>query len=59
MVVGLGLVRAYLGVDHPTDVLFAALLGVAVPVTLFRAFASSHSKFIAAVLAPLTPLPCA
>ncbi len=29
--------RVYLGVDHPTDVMFAAILGVAVPVVIFRA----------------------
>jgi tRNA A-37 threonylcarbamoyl transferase component Bud32 len=37
--VGLGLAsiaRVYLGVDHPTDALFAAILGVAVPVVAFR-----------------------
>jgi tRNA A-37 threonylcarbamoyl transferase component Bud32 len=28
--------RVYLGVDHPTDALFAAILGVAVPVVTFR-----------------------
>ena len=28
--------RVYLGVDHPTDVLFASILGVAVPVVVFR-----------------------
>ena len=38
-VVGLGLVRVYLGVDHPSDVVFAALLGVSVPMIAFRAFA--------------------
>lgn len=30
--------RVYLGVDHPTDVATAALLGVAVPVLVFRLF---------------------
>jgi membrane-associated phospholipid phosphatase/tRNA A-37 threonylcarbamoyl transferase component Bud32 len=30
--------RIYLGVDHPTDLVFAVLLGVAFPVALFRAF---------------------
>ena len=30
--------RIYLGVDHPTDLAFAVILGVAVPVALFRAF---------------------
>ena len=38
-VAGLGIVRVYLGVDHPSDVVFAALLGVSVPMILFRAFA--------------------
>jgi membrane-associated phospholipid phosphatase len=38
-VLGLGIVRVYLGVDHPSDVVLAALLGVAVPMILFRAFA--------------------
>jgi tRNA A-37 threonylcarbamoyl transferase component Bud32 len=28
--------RVYLGVDHPTEALFAAILGVAVPVVAFR-----------------------
>jgi tRNA A-37 threonylcarbamoyl transferase component Bud32/membrane-associated phospholipid phosphatase len=28
--------RVYLGVDHPTDVLFAAILGVALPLVTFR-----------------------
>ena len=31
----------YLGVDHPTDLAFAIILGVAVPVALFRAFTPS------------------
>ena len=30
--------RIYLGIDHPTDVVFAVILGVAIPVALFRAF---------------------
>jgi tRNA A-37 threonylcarbamoyl transferase component Bud32 len=34
-------VRIYLGIDHFTDALFAAILGVAVPVALFRAFAAN------------------
>ena len=33
--------RIYLGVDHPTDLAFAIILGVAVPVALFRAFTPS------------------
>ena len=32
-------IRIYLGIDHFTDALFAAILGVSVPVALFRAFA--------------------
>jgi membrane-associated phospholipid phosphatase/tRNA A-37 threonylcarbamoyl transferase component Bud32 len=31
-------IRIYLGVDHPVDLVFAVLLGVAIPVALFRAF---------------------
>jgi len=38
LVFGLALVRMYLGVDHPTDALGGAILGVAIPVALFRAF---------------------
>jgi tRNA A-37 threonylcarbamoyl transferase component Bud32 len=30
--------RIYLGIDHPTDLAFAVILGVAIPVALFRAF---------------------
>jgi tRNA A-37 threonylcarbamoyl transferase component Bud32/membrane-associated phospholipid phosphatase len=33
-----GLLRIYLGIEHPTDILFAGILGVAIPVALFRAF---------------------
>ena len=29
--------RIYLGVDHPTDLAFAVILGVAIPIALFRA----------------------
>ena len=32
-------IRIYLGIDHFTDALFAAILGIAVPIALFRAFA--------------------
>jgi tRNA A-37 threonylcarbamoyl transferase component Bud32 len=32
-----GLVRIYLGIDHMTDAVFGALIGVAIPVALFRA----------------------
>jgi tRNA A-37 threonylcarbamoyl transferase component Bud32 len=35
--------RIYLGVDHFTDALFAVILGVAVPVALFRAFAPNET----------------
>ena len=33
-----GLARVYLAVDHPDDVLFGVVLGVAIPVTTFRFF---------------------
>jgi membrane-associated phospholipid phosphatase len=33
-----GLARVYLAVDHPDDVLFGIVLGVAIPVTTFRFF---------------------
>jgi membrane-associated phospholipid phosphatase/tRNA A-37 threonylcarbamoyl transferase component Bud32 len=36
--VGVSLDRIYLGINHPTDLVFAVILGVAIPVTLFRAF---------------------
>ena len=36
---GVSLDRIYLGINHPTDLVFAVILGVAIPVTLFRAFA--------------------
>jgi tRNA A-37 threonylcarbamoyl transferase component Bud32 len=35
--------RIYLGVDHFTDALFAAIVGVAIPVALFRAFAPNET----------------
>jgi len=35
---GVSLDRIYLGINHPTDLVFAVILGVAIPVTLFRAF---------------------
>jgi tRNA A-37 threonylcarbamoyl transferase component Bud32/membrane-associated phospholipid phosphatase len=38
LVAALALARIYLGVDHPTDDLIAALFAVAIPVALFRAF---------------------
>ena len=34
-----GLLRIYLGVDHFTDVAFGAIVGVAIPLAAFRAFA--------------------
>jgi len=34
-------IRIYLGIDHPTDLVFAVLLGVAIPVAMFRAFTPS------------------
>ena len=33
-----GLSRLYLAVDHPSDVVFGIILGVAIPVTIFRLF---------------------
>ena len=33
------LLRIYLGIDHFTDALFGILLGVSIPVAIFRAFA--------------------
>ncbi len=33
------LLRVYLGIDHFTDALFGVILGVSIPVALFRAFA--------------------
>jgi tRNA A-37 threonylcarbamoyl transferase component Bud32/membrane-associated phospholipid phosphatase len=38
VVVVVGLLRIYLGIEHPTDIVFGAILGVAIPVALFRAF---------------------
>ena len=38
-VAALGLARIYLGVDHPGDVLFSAVLGVVIPLVVLRAFA--------------------
>jgi tRNA A-37 threonylcarbamoyl transferase component Bud32 len=35
-------VRIYLGIDHFSDDLFGAILGVAVPIAVFRAFAPSE-----------------
>lgn len=39
LAVGVGLARVELGVDHPSDVVFGLILGVAIPVGLFRVFA--------------------
>jgi tRNA A-37 threonylcarbamoyl transferase component Bud32/membrane-associated phospholipid phosphatase len=38
ILVAIGLMRTYLGIEHPSDIVFAAILGVAIPVALFRAF---------------------
>jgi len=38
---GISIDRIYLGIDHPTDLAFAVILGVAIPVALFRAFTPS------------------
>ncbi len=35
----MGLLRIYLGVDHFTDVMFGAIVGVTIPLIAFRAFA--------------------
>ena len=37
-VLNLGWARMYLGLDHPSDVILGALIGIAIPVALFRAF---------------------
>jgi membrane-associated phospholipid phosphatase/serine/threonine protein kinase len=37
------LARLYLAVDHPSDVLFAAVLGVAIPVVMFRLFTPNEA----------------
>jgi membrane-associated phospholipid phosphatase/tRNA A-37 threonylcarbamoyl transferase component Bud32 len=36
-------IRVYLGVDHASDLLFAAILGVAIPVVAYRTFAPNDS----------------
>jgi tRNA A-37 threonylcarbamoyl transferase component Bud32 len=36
-------VRVYLGIDHFTDDVFGAILGVAIPIALFRAFAPNET----------------
>src|SRR5438128_5260029 len=38
----LGLSRLYLAVDHPSDVVFGIILGVGIPVALFRFFAPNE-----------------
>src|SRR5207247_4190966 len=43
IVVAVGLIRIYLGIDHPSDIVFAAILGVAIPLALFRAFAPNDA----------------
>jgi tRNA A-37 threonylcarbamoyl transferase component Bud32/membrane-associated phospholipid phosphatase len=37
-IAAVGLLRVSLGIEHPTDVVFGAILGVAIPIALFRAF---------------------
>jgi tRNA A-37 threonylcarbamoyl transferase component Bud32/membrane-associated phospholipid phosphatase len=37
-VIALGVARLYLGVDHPTDVLFASIIGITIPLIAFRLF---------------------
>ena len=43
VIAGTGLLRIYLGVDHATDVLFGAIVGVAIPLAAFRAFAPNDT----------------
>jgi tRNA A-37 threonylcarbamoyl transferase component Bud32 len=38
----LGIARMYLAVDHPTDFLFGAILGIAIPVVAFRTLVPSE-----------------
>jgi membrane-associated phospholipid phosphatase/tRNA A-37 threonylcarbamoyl transferase component Bud32 len=38
----LGMLRIYLGVDHFTDVVFGAMIGVSIPLVAFRAFAPNE-----------------
>src|SRR5213592_3918840 len=40
---GVALNRIYLGIDHPTDLAFAVILGVAIPIALFRTFTPSDA----------------
>jgi membrane-associated phospholipid phosphatase/tRNA A-37 threonylcarbamoyl transferase component Bud32 len=42
-VVALGIARVYLAVDHPTDVVIGAIIGVAVPLVVFRLFAPNEA----------------
>ena len=43
VIVAVSFIRIYLGVDHASDLLFAAILGVAIPVVSFRTFAPNDS----------------
>jgi tRNA A-37 threonylcarbamoyl transferase component Bud32 len=43
VVAAAGLARIQLGLDHFTDVVFGAILAVAIPVAIFRAFAPSEA----------------
>jgi membrane-associated phospholipid phosphatase/tRNA A-37 threonylcarbamoyl transferase component Bud32 len=40
---GVALNRIYLGINHPTDLAFAIILGVAIPIALFRTFTPSDA----------------
>ncbi|MEA2508601.1 MAG: glycosyltransferase 2 family protein [Actinomycetota bacterium] len=39
----LAIARLYLAVDHPTDVIFAAILGIAIPLVAFRYYCPNES----------------
>ena len=39
VLIAAGLLRIYLGIDHFTDVLFGVILGISIPVAIFRAYA--------------------
>jgi membrane-associated phospholipid phosphatase/tRNA A-37 threonylcarbamoyl transferase component Bud32 len=43
VIVAVSFIRIYLGVDHASDLLFAAIVGVAIPVVSFRTFAPNDS----------------
>jgi membrane-associated phospholipid phosphatase/tRNA A-37 threonylcarbamoyl transferase component Bud32 len=43
LLAGVAVNRIYLGINHPTDLAFAVILGVAIPVALFRAFTPSDA----------------